>query len=411
MENKMEDVIVIGGGPAGMMAAIMAARNNKRVVLIEKNEKLGKKLFITGKGRCNITNNSDVLEHMKNNNANPKFLYSAYYTLDSSLLINFLEELGLNVKTERGNRVFPQSDKSSDVINALKNELIRQNVSVYLNEKVEKIVINDYTIKEVFTNKKRMFQGANIIIATGGISYAMTGSTGDGYTFAKAMGHKVTPLSQGLVPLEIKEPYVKSLQGLALKNIQVKFEKNQKVLYDGFGEMLFTHYGISGPIILTGSSALPKDTVKDIKVLIDLKPSLTHDQLDQRLLRDFEKNNRKNYSNALDGLLPKKLIPIIIELSKISEFKKVDQITKEERNNLVNLLKQLELTISNRRDYNEAIITRGGVNVKEIDPNTMESKLNKGVYFVGEVLDLDANTGGFNLQIAFSTGYLAGLSI
>lgn len=410
----MNEVLVIGGGPAGIMAAIIAARHNNKVILLEKNSKLGKKLYITGKGRCNLTNASDVETLLRSTLVNNKFLYSAFYTFDSFALIDFFEDLGLKTKIERGNRVFPLSDKSSDVIKALQQELDRLSVDVQLNTDVIDIIIENHVVKSVIT-KDNVYTCNKIIVATGGLSYALTGSTGDGYTFAKNAGHKINQLTPGLVPVETKEKWITKLQGLSLKNVKVQFLQEIKnesiVLFEDFGEMLFTHFGLSGPLILSGSSYLPKENVKNIKVVIDLKPSLTYEQLDGRVLRDFEKYSRKMFSNSLDDLLPQKLIPIIVELSGINETRRVDQITKEERRNLINILKNLECTILSRRQFNEAIITRGGIDVKEINPNTMASKYVEGLYFAGEVLDLDALTGGFNLQIAFSTGYLAGTSV
>lgn len=408
----MEEVLVIGGGPAGMMAAIMAARNNKNVILLEKNNKLGKKLFITGKGRCNITNASDVENLLHNTLTNRKFLYSAFYTLDSFMLVDFFEKLGLRTKIERGDRVFPSSDHSSDVIKTLENELERLEVQVKLNNEVKSIHIKDGQVEAVETVQKT-YPCRKVIIATGGLSYSLTGSTGDGFRFAKKAGHKLVAQAPGLVPIEVKEDWIKELQGLSLKNVNVTFfdSVKNKVLYEEFGEMLFTHYGLSGPLILSGSSYLPKESINGLKVYMDLKPSLSDEQMDLRVLRDFEKYSRKNFGNALDDLLPQKLIPVIIKLSEIEPERKVDQITKEERKRLCQLLKRLECTISGRRQYNEAIITRGGIDVKEVNPNTMSSKLVEGLFFAGEVLDLDALTGGFNLQIAFSTGYLAGISV
>ncbi|PKM50061.1 MAG: aminoacetone oxidase family FAD-binding enzyme [Firmicutes bacterium HGW-Firmicutes-7] len=410
----MNQVLVIGGGPAGIMAAIMAARNNKKVILLEKNDKLGKKLFITGKGRCNITNICDVEGLLESTLTNRKFMYSAYYSFDSHAVIEFFEKIGLKTKVERGNRAFPLSDKSSDVIKVLQNEMERLGVEIFYNMEVKDMILDQGCVTQIIT-RSRTFDCDKVILATGGLSYALTGSTGDGYRFAKKLGHNVVQLSPGLVPIETKEPWVRKLQGLSLKNVSVQIIGNQKgktkILYEEFGEMLFTHYGVSGPLILSGSSFLPKDNVHGIKIIIDLKPSLSIEQLDARLLRDFQKYSRKQFCNSLDDLLPQKLIPIIIELSNIDEATRVDQITKEERKNLVQLLKGLTCTIQNKRQYNEAIITRGGVDVKEINPNTMSSKLVDGLYFAGEVLDLDALTGGFNLQIAFSTGYLAGISV
>lgn len=410
----MNQILVIGGGPAGMMAAIMAARNNNKVILLEKNNKLGKKLYITGKGRCNITNSCDVETLLQSTLTNSKFLYSAFYSFDSNMLMEFLKEIGLRLKIERGNRVFPSTDKSSDVINAFLKEMEKLSIDIQLNIEVKSIEIENGEIKNVKTNRQN-FKPNKVIVATGGLSYPLTGSTGDGYFFAKQAGHRIIQTAPGLVPLNTNEQWVKSLQGLSLKNIHIKFVKkikgNIRILYEDFGEMLFTHFGISGPIVISGSSFFPKEDLKGITAILDLKPSLSYEQLDLRLLRDFKKNIKKIFSNSLDDLLPKKLIPVIIELSRIEEDRRVDQITKEERRKIVELLKNLEINIEGRRLYNEAIITRGGVDVKEINPATMESKYIKNLYFAGEVLDIDALTGGFNLQIAFSTGYLAGISV
>ncbi len=410
----MKQVIVVGGGPSGMIAAIMAARSNNKVILIERNEKLGKKLFITGKGRCNITNQTDVETLMANTLTNRKFLYSAFYTLDSDGLMEFIKELGLPLKVERGNRVFPASDKSSDLIKHFSRELENQGVEVMLNTNVTELIIKDNQVKGALTDKGEIF-GDKVILAAGGMSYSMTGSNGDGYKIASKVGHTIISPAPGLVPIETKEEWPKSLQGLSLKNVSLTIYKKDKnkliTFFEDFGEMLFTHFGISGPLVLSASSYLPKDTIRGIKIKIDLKPTLSFEQLDNRILRDFEKNNKKQYKNSLSELLPQKLIPVIVELSEIDENRRVDQITREERHMLVKLLKGLELSIKNIRSFNEAIITRGGLDIKEVNPNTMESKIVKGLYFTGEILDLDALTGGFNLQIAFSTGYLAGISI
>ena len=407
----MFDVIIIGGGPAGMIAAITAARNKKKVCLIEKNEKLGKKLYITGKGRCNITNACSVEETLTNVVSNNKFLYSALYSLDPHSLVTFMESIGLKTKIERGNRVFPFSDKSSDVTKALESEMIKLNVKIFLNQEVKKIVFHNNIIDGVELLDKRVLHCEKIIIATGGLSYPITGSTGDGYKFAKKFGHNIIETSPGLVPVETVENWIPLLQGVSLKNVEVKFYKDNKTYFRGFGEMLFTHFGLSGPLILSGSSYLPKNKVNGINISIDLKPSLSSSQLDTRIINDFNKYIKKNFSNSLNDLLPRKLIPVIIKLSKIPEDKPVDQITKEERQYLVMILKNLNVTIKALRSYKEAIITRGGIDLKEVNPNTMESKIIDNLYFAGEVLDLDALTGGFNLQIAFSTGFLAGISI
>ena len=408
----MSNVIVVGGGAAGMMAAIFAARNGQNVTLLEKNEKLGKKIFITGKGRCNITNASEIEDLFSAVISNPKFLYSGFYSFTNDQVIHFFEELGVATKIERGNRVFPVSDHSSDVIAALAREMQHLKVKVQLHCEVKELLINnEREIKGVrLANGKKMTADA-VVVATGGISYPSTGSTGDGYRFARNCGHKVTELFPSLVPMEVKEWYAKELQGLSLKNIETHITDGKKKLYDEFGEMLFTHYGVTGPVILSASSIVGKTLEKKELVLhIDLKPALTEEQLDKRLLREFEANHNKQFKNAIDSLLPAKLRPVIIELSGIEEEKKVHEITKEERLNLLRLIKDFHMTLTGLRGYNEAIITKGGISVKEIDPGTMESKLIKNLYFAGEVLDLDAVTGGYNLQIAWSTGYLAGIS-
>ena len=408
----MSNVIIVGGGAAGMMAAIFAARNGQNVTLLEKNEKLGKKIFITGKGRCNITNASEIEDLFSAVISNPKFLYSGFYSFTNDQVIHFFEELGVATKIERGNRVFPVSDHSSDVIAALAREMQRLKVKVQLHCEVKELLINnEKEIKGVrLANGKKMTVDA-VVVATGGISYPSTGSTGDGYRFARNCGHKVTELFPSLVPMEVKEWYAKELQGLSLKNIEIHITDGKKKLYDEFGEMLFTHYGVTGPVILSASSIVGKTLEKKALVLhIDLKPALTEEQLDKRLLREFEANHNKQFKNAIDSLLPAKLRPVIIELSGIEEEKKVHEITKEERLNLLRLIKDFHMTLTGLRGYNEAIITKGGISVKEIDPGTMESKLIKNLYFAGEVLDLDAVTGGYNLQIAWSTGYLAGIS-
>ncbi len=392
----MSNVIVVGGGAAGMMAAIFAARNGQNVTLLEKNEKLGKKIFITGKGRCNITNASEIEDLFSAVISNPKFLYSGFYSFTNDQVIHFFEELGVATKIERGNRVFPVSDHSSDVIAALAREMQHLKVKVQLHCEVKELLINnEREIKGVrLANGKKMTADA-VVVATGGISYPSTGSTGDGYRFARNCGHKVTELFPSLVPMEVKEWYAKELQGLSLKNIEIHITDGKKKLYDEFGEMLFTHYGVTGPVILSASSIVGKTLEKKELVLhIDLKPALTEEQLDKRLLREFEANHNKQFKNAIDSLLPAKLRPVIIELSGIEEEKKVHEITKEERLNLLRLIKDFHMTLTGLRGYNEAIITKGGISVKEIDPGTMESKLIKNLYFAGEVLDLDAVTGG-----------------
>lgn len=407
-------VIVVGGGAAGMMAAIIAARNNNEVILLEKNDKLGKKIYITGKGRCNITNACDIEDLFRNVVTNSKFLYGAFYTFSNYDLIQFFEELGLKTKIERGNRVFPESDKSSDVISALSRELKRLHVDVRYEQEVDHILVKNNTFKGVaIKNKTDILYGDKIIIATGGLSYKTTGSTGDGFGFAKAMGHTITKCNPSLVPMNVKEIGIaKELQGLSLRNIEIHITSKKKEIYRDFGELLFTHFGVTGPVILSSSSyCIPYMDNKDLVLSIDLKPALTIEQLDERVLRDFGENSNKQFKNALDRLLPHKLIPVIIALSLIDPEKKVNLITKEERIGLVNLLKNFTFHITSLREYNEAVITKGGIQVKEINPSTMESKIVSNVFFAGEVLDLDALTGGFNLQIAWSTGYIAGCSV
>ena len=410
----MNKVIVVGGGAAGMMAAISAADSGAEVILIEKNEKLGKKVYITGKGRCNITNESDVENLLKNVRSNPKFLYSAFYTFDSYRMMDFLEGEGLKLKTERGNRVFPESDKSSDVIKTLKKALEKRKVKIVLNTKVLNIEIKDGICHGVIVqsgDKSGSYTADKVIVATGGCSYQSTGSTGDGYRFAKDADIKVTKCYPSLVPFNIGSDIPKRLQGLSLRNVKVTLYDKGKVLYEELGEMLFTHFGVSGPLVLSASTLASGKDVSQMELSIDLKPALSKEQLDERILRDFSENRNSYFKNSLSRLLPAKMIPVIVELSEIDEKKQVNNITKEERNRLVNLLKELTFKVESLRGFNEAIITKGGVSVKEINPGTMEAKKVKGLFFAGEVLDLDAVTGGYNLQIAWSTGYLAGMEI
>ena len=411
----MSKVLIIGGGAAGMMAAAFAAKNGNRVEVFEKNEKLGKKLFITGKGRCNITNAADLEDFFSAVTSNPKFLYSAFYSFTNEQVISFFEELGVKTKVERGGRVFPVSDHSSDVIQALKSEMERLGVKINLNAEVKELITEKSSTGETVNGIRlvsgKKISGDAVIVATGGISYPSTGSTGDGYRFARRCGHKVSELSPSLVPMEVKEWYAGELMGLSLRNIEIRITDGKKKLYQEFGEMLFTHYGVTGPVILSASSIVGKK-LKDTELTlhIDLKPALTEEQLDKRVLREFETNHNRQFKNAVDSLFPSKLRPVIVELSGIPEEKKVHEITKEERLRFVRLIKDFTMTLTGLRGYNEAIITKGGVSVKEIDPGSMESKLIKGLYFAGEVLDLDAVTGGYNLQIAWSTGYLAGMN-
>lgn len=407
----MRKIIVVGGGAAGMMAAVTAARKGKNVLLLEKNEKLGKKLFITGKGRCNITNSAEIDELFSAVVSNPKFLYSSFYSLTNDQVIEFFEELGVKTKVERGGRVFPESDHSSDVIRALEQELKRLGAEIRLRTEVKEILAEGGRAKGVRLSSGEKLNADAVIIATGGLSYPSTGSTGDGYRFARKCGHKVTELSPALVPMEVEEWYAKELMGLSLRNIEIKITDGKKKLYEEFGEMLFTHYGVTGPVILSASSIVGKKLKEHPLTLhIDLKPALTEEQLDKRVLREFEANHNRQFKNAVDSLFPAKLKPVIVELSGIPEEKKVNEVTKEERLRFVRMIKDFSMTLTAMRGYNEAIITKGGVSVKEIDPGTMESRLVNRLYFAGEVLDLDAVTGGYNLQIAWSTGYLAGMN-
>ena len=407
----MKNVVITGGGPAGMMAAITAARRGFKVTLVEKNEKLGKKLFITGKGRCNITNAGDSEDLFNSIVTNRKFMFSSFNGFSNYDTLGFFDELGLNIKIERGNRVFPESDHSSDVIGALNRELKRLSVDVRLNTEVKDIIVNGGKATGVVvkcSGKESTIQADNVIVATGGNSYQSTGSTGDGYRFARKLGHSVTPIVPALVPFNVAEDWESDLQGLSLKNVSIVVLDGKQEIYSDFGEMLFTHFGVSGPLILSASSfAARRIKEHPLKLVIDLKPALSQEQLDERILRDFDEEKNKAFKNSLDKLLPKKMIPVIVRLSDIDGNKKVNEITKQERQKLVSLIKGLELTITGLRGFNEAIITQGGINVREINPTTMESKLVKNLYFAGEVLDVDALTGGFNLQIAWSTGYAA----
>ena len=412
------NVVVIGGGPAGMMAAITAAQNRHKVTLIEKMNMLGKKLLITGKGRCNITSSLYMADFIKNIPGNGRFLYSAFQNYTNQDIIEFLKEQGLEVKEERGNRIFPVTDKSQDVLHCFERKLRELKVNIMLNTTVKEIIVQDGYVAEVITDKEKIYAD-KVILATGGKSYPLTGSTGDGYVFASNLGHTIEEIKPSLVPLEIykKEEAIK-MQGLSLRNVKIKIvdDTSGKEIYEDFGEMLFTHFGISGPTILSGSAHLVRykniqELLKQrkIKIYIDLKPALSEEQLDDRILRDFKEAKNKQFKNSLDNLLPQKMIGYIIEKSEIPEDKKVNEITKEERKKLLNLLKKLEFTIKDFRPVEEAIITSGGINIKEINPKTMESKLIKGLYFAGEIIDVDAYTGGFNLQIAYSTGYTAGM--
>lgn len=405
----MSKIAVAGGGAAGMIAAVFAARNGNKVSLYEKNEKLGKKLFITGKGRCNLTNTAEMEDMFNAVVSNPKFLYSGFYSFTNDQTIAFFEELGVKTKTERGGRVFPASDHSSDVIHGLERELNRLGVRIELNTEVKEILTENGKVQGLMLASGKKVEADAVIVAAGGLSYPSTGSTGDGYRMARSCGHKVTRLFPALVPMEVKEWYAKELMGLSLRNIEITITDGTKKLYQDFGEMLFTHYGVSGPVILSASSIVGSRLAeKELTLHIDLKPALTKEQLDKRVLREFDANHNRQFKNASAGLFPAKLRPVIVELSGIPEEKKVNEITREERKKFTDLIKDFSMTLTGLRSYNEAIITKGGVSVKEIDPGTMESKLVKGLFFAGEVLDLDAVTGGFNLQIAWSTGFLAG---
>jgi len=406
----MSEIIgVIGGGPAGMVAAYSAAKRGKKVVVIEKNPMLGKKLLITGKGRCNITNSADTEEFIKNVPVNPSFLYSAFYTFTNDDIVSLLSLYGVETKVERGGRIFPQSDKSKDVRDALQRAIKDAGVKVY-NGQVTQVQKSGDTFKIILSSNKSLTVD-KVIVATGGMSYPLTGSTGDGYKFSKDFGHTVTDLKPSLVPLEIKEKEYLSLQGLSLKNIEITVLRNGKKIYTDFGEMLFTHFGVSGPVILSASSHIRDIKNDTIKINIDLKPALDEATLDKRILRDFEEAKNKDLINALDKLLPKMIIPRIIEKAKINPRKKVNEVTKEERRKLLESVKCFDVTVSDFRPLSEAIITSGGVSVKEINPSTMESKIVPGLYFAGEIIDVDAYTGGYNLQIAYSTGYLAGMNV
>ena len=410
----MSKVVVVGGGAAGMMAAVAAAENGHTVTLLEKNEKLGKKVYITGKGRCNLTNNCEVEELLAAVCVNRKFLYSAFYGFTSQDTIDFFEQSGMHTKTERGNRVFPVSDHASDVIAALSGRLKKSGVKVMLHAEVKELLMEALPrrITGVVLQDGKRIPADAVIVATGGISYRTTGSTGDGYRFAKAAGHQVTECSPSLVPMETAEDWAARLQGLSLRNVEVTILDGKKELYREFGEMMFTHYGVTGPLILTASSVVQKKlAAHPLTLRINLKPALTEEQLDARILREFEAAKNKQFKNVIGALYPAKLIPVMIERSGIPEEKPVHDISKEERRALVTLTREFSLTLTGLRDYNEAIVTRGGVSIREVNPTTMESKKAAGLYFAGEVLDLDAVTGGFNLQIAWSTGYAAGKSI
>lgn len=424
----MKKVAIIGGGAAGMMAAICLAKQQYNIVLFEKNEKLGKKLFITGKGRCNLTNDCAVEDLFSNVVSNSKFMYSAFYGFDSQQAISFFQSIGLKTKTERGNRVFPESDHSSDVLRVLNKQLEQLNVDVKLMTTVTKIFTNPYSEEDSKSKYEQIIAGIEyktnqgkieklecdaVILATGGKSYPLTGSTGDGYRMARELGISVTDLRPALVPMCAEEPICKDLMGLTLKNVKLSFVANvknkDKIVYDGNGELLFTHFGVSGPIVLSASSYVQKYLDNDLRLVINLKPALTHEQLDARLLRDFSENQNKQLKNALDALLPKRMIEYVIDASGVDPYKKINEISKAEREQLLKALTEFTIHINGVRGFEEAIITQGGISVKEINPSTMEAKKVKGLYFAGEVMDVDALTGGFNLQIAWSSAFAVSL--
>lgn len=449
----MSKVLIIGGGAAGMMAGVFAARNHHEVHILEKNEKLGKKVFITGKGRCNVANACDTEELFPAVMSNPKFLYSGFYSFGPQDVMNFFEEAGVPLKVERGNRVFPQSDHSSDIIRALERELKKAGAVIHLHTAVKEIVKEsetdsasenqsqnefrneaadqesakakdkagkaDNTVKEKITGvileDGTFIKGDAVIVATGGFSYQSTGSTGDGYRFARELGLKVTDISPSLVPLKTKEDYIPKLQGLSLKNTGLTIKNGKKVLYEDFGEMMFTHFGVTGPMILSASAHIGAKLAKapngELSAYLDLKPALTKEQLDARILREFEAGQNKQFKNVIGVLFPSSLTPVMLELGGIPAEKKIHDISREERQHFIDLIKAFPFTITGMGEFKEAIITKGGVSVKEINPGTMESKKISGLYFTGEVLDLDAVTGGYNLQIAWSTAYLAAQAI
>ena len=413
----MSKVLIIGGGAAGMMAGVFAARNHHDVHILEKNEKLGKKVFITGKGRCNVANACDTEELFPAVMSNPKFLYSGFYSFGPQDVMNFFEEAGVPLKVERGNRVFPQSDHSSDIIRALERELKKAGAKVHLHTTVKEIVKKPEAEKVtgVILEDGTFMEGDAVIVATGGFSYQSTGSTGDGYRFARELGLKVTDISPSLVPLKTKEDYIPKLQGLSLKNTGLTIKNGKKVLYEDFGEMMFTHFGVTGPMILSASAHIGAKLAKaengELCAYLDLKPALTKEQLDARILREFETGQNKQFKNVIGVLFPSSLTPVMLELGGIPAEKKIHDISREERQHFVDLVKAFPFTITGMGEFKEAIITKGGVSVKEINPGTMESKKISGLYFAGEVLDLDAVTGGYNLQIAWSTAYLAAQAI
>ena len=416
IHKDMKKVIIIGGGAAGMMAAISASGEGKRVILLERNEKLGKKLFITGKGRCNITNACDAEEFLSHVATNSRVLYSSFSRFNNDDMIRLLNDAGLKTKVERGQRVFPQSDHSSDVIGTLKRLCDRNGVQIHYHTKVEKILLHhdagNASFAGVQLSDGKTIEGDSLILAAGGCSYTSTGSDGDGYRLARSVGHSIKPPYPSLVPFIMKENWCRELMGLTLKNVSIRVKQQKKVIYEGFGEFLFTHFGVSGPLVLTASTCLGKyqKALEDGKLtlILDLKPSLTAEQLEKRYLREFDIYRNKNISNVIERMLPRKMVPVFLREAGVPEDKKVRDITKKERRRMIEIMKGLEMHIAGVRGFEEAIVTRGGVSVKEVSPTTMESKLVKNIFFAGEILDVDAVTGGFNLQIAWSTGYTAG---
>ena len=408
----MSKVLIVGGGAAGMMAGVHAARNDHEVHILEKNEKLGKKLYITGKGRCNVTNNCDTEELFPAVMQNPKFLYSAFYSWNSQDVMAFFEELGVPLKVERGGRVFPESDHSSDIIRGLERALKKAGAKIHLHTEVKEIKEENGTVTGVVLKDGNFLSGDSVIVATGGFSYQATGSTGDGYRFARELGHKVTEIEPSLVPLHTKEDYIPRLQGLSLKNVALTVKCGKKTIYQDFGEMMFTHFGVTGPMILSASAHVGRWLKKgECRGYLDLKPALTKEQLDARVLREFEAGQNKQFKNVIGVLFPSSLTPVMLELGGIPGDKKIHEISREERLGFEEIVKAFSFTITGMGEFKEAIITRGGVSVKEVQPGTMESKKVKNLYFIGEVLDLDAVTGGYNLQIAWSTAYLAAQAI
>ncbi|MDO4519391.1 MAG: NAD(P)/FAD-dependent oxidoreductase [Eubacteriales bacterium] len=408
----MSKVLIIGGGASGMMAAAHAAKNGHNVEVFEKNEKLGKKLFITGKGRCNVTNNCETEDLFHAVMRNPKFLYSSFYAYGPQDVMHFFEEAGIRLKTERGNRVFPVSDHSSDIIRGLTDTMKKCGVKIHLNTEVKELIIENSQVNGIILTDDTSVYGDYVFIATGGISYPSTGSTGDGYRWAAAMGLKIVEPMPSLVPFYTKESYISKMQGLSLRNVALKIKDGKKVLYDDFGEMMFTHFGVTGPLVLSASAKIgDKLKKKELNAFIDLKPALTEEQLEARILREFQSGLNKQLKNVISVLYPSSLTPVLLELTGIDPEKPIHEISKQERRKIIELTKAFPFTITELGEFREAIITKGGVSVKEIDPGTMEAKNIKGLHFIGEVLDLDAVTGGFNLQIAWSTAYMAASAI